>query len=175
MLTLYPSGGIGFGVFAGQQARGALVVAADFALGELVKQPLALIVERLGSHDFTAQIAKVGEPFACIERKLRVDVLADLLGEGRTGAGGRDGDLKVAAPNDGREVEVAEGWVVDGVAEDALFCRFLKDGTVDGGHIGRSNDKEASRQVALSIGALDGIESRLRQRDFGCARWLRER
>ena len=46
-------------MFAGEGAGGALVVAADFALGELMEEPLALFVEGLDCDDFAAKIAEV--------------------------------------------------------------------------------------------------------------------
>src|SRR5580704_862896 len=96
------------------------VVAADFALGKLVEEPLAFVVEWLLLRDFAAQVAEIGEPVAGVEWQLRVDLFAEALGEGWAGSVGGDGYLQVAAAHDRREVEVAKRWVVDGVAEDVV-------------------------------------------------------
>src|SRR6202043_3741691 len=83
---------VGAGVLAGEDAGGALVEAADLALGELVEEQLALLVERLHLDDLAAEVAEVGEPVAGVERELGVDLLPQLLGESGAGAGGGDGD-----------------------------------------------------------------------------------
>jgi hypothetical protein len=44
-------------VAASERARGAIVVAAYFAAGELVEEFLARIVQRLKLQDFAAQVA----------------------------------------------------------------------------------------------------------------------
>ncbi len=77
-----------------------------------------------------------------------------MLGEGGAGSRGGDGDLEVSAADDGREVEVAEGWVVDCVAEDAFFGGFGEDGSVDGGDVGGGYDEEAAGQVSVGVFAL---------------------
>src|SRR5215469_1558928 len=118
--------GVGEGVGAGELARGALVVGADFAPGELMEKEAALFVEGLGSDHLTAEVAKLGEPVAEVKRELFVDFFAELLGEGWRVAGGGDGDLEVSATDDGREVEVTEGRVVDGVAENSGRGGFAK-------------------------------------------------
>ena len=156
-------GGIGAGVLAGEDAGGALVEAADLALGELVEEELALVVEGLGGDDLAAEIAEVGEPVAGVEGELGVDLLAELLGEGGAGAGGGDGDLEVAAADDGGEVEVAEGWVVDGVAEDVGGDGLVVDGAVDGGVVGGGDDEEV---VGFGIGHVAGGVGALLVVDF---------
>ena len=155
--------GIGAGVLAGEDAGGALVEAADLAAGELVEEQLALVVEGLGGDDLAAEIAEVGEPVAGVEGELGVDLLAQALGEGGAGAGGGDGDLEVAAADDGGEVEVAEGWVVDGVAEDVGGDGLVVDGAVDGGVVGGGDDEEVVGfgvgHVAGGVGALVAVIS----------------
>ena len=113
-------------MLARQHARGAGVVAADLALRQLMKQPLPLLIQRLHLRDLAAKIAQIGQPVADIERQLRVDLFAQPLGERRACSGGRNGDLKIAAPNDRREVEVAKRRIVDRVADD-IFLRGLAD------------------------------------------------
>ena len=145
------------GVFAGEEAGGALVEAADFAGGELVEEEFAFFVEGLGLGDFAAEVAEVGEPVAGVEGELGVDLFAEALGKSGRGSGGGDGDLKVAAADDGGEVEVAVGWVVDGVAEDVAGLGFEVDGAVDGGDVGGSDDEEVGGlwggDIAGGIGA----------------------
>ena len=142
------------GVAAGHGARGAGVIAADVALGQLVKEEFAFLVEGFGGNDLTAKVAEVGEPVAEVQGELGVDLLAQALGEGGGCAGGGDGYLEVAAADDGREVEVAEGWVVDGVAEDVGGLGFCEDGAVDGGVVGCGDDEEVASEVAWGEGAL---------------------
>src|ERR1700736_240794 len=110
--------GVRFGVFAREGAGGALVEAADLAGGELVKEKLAGLVEGLGSDHLAAEVAEVGQPIAGVERELGVDLFAQALGERRAGSSGGDGNLQITATDNGREVEVAVRWVVDGVADD---------------------------------------------------------
>ena len=62
-----------------------------------------------------------------------------------------DCNLKIASPNNGREVKVAEGRIIDRIAEDAFFSRFLKDSAVHGGNVRRGHDEKAPCQVSLSI------------------------
>jgi len=131
-----------------------LVVAADLSLGELVQEETPLLVEGLGGYDLAAEVAEVGEPVAEVERELLVEVFAELLGERGRVAGGGDGDLEVSAANDGRAVEVAEGRVVDGVAEDSGSGGLGEDSAVDGRVIGGSDNEEGSCEVALLIETL---------------------
>ncbi len=147
-------------MLAGEDAGGALVEAADLALSELVEQQLALLVEGLGGDDLAAEIAEVGEPVAGVEGELGVDLLAQTLGECGAGAGGGDGDLEIAATDDGGEVEVAEGWVVDGVAEDIVGDGLVVDGAVDGRIVGGGHDEEVVfvGHVARFEGALLVVE-----------------
>ena len=135
----------------GEGARGAGVVAADFAAGELVEEFLARVVERFELEDFAAEAAEFGEPVAGVEREQGVDLLAEALGERGAVAGGGDGDLEVAAADDGREVEVAEGRIVDGVDEDAGGFGFGKDGAVGGGDVGCGDGEELPGEIAGGI------------------------
>jgi hypothetical protein len=143
------------GMFAREQARGALVIAADLTLGEFMQEKAALLVEGLGGDNLAAEIAEIGEPVAEVKWKLFVELFAELLGECRRVAGGGDGDLQVSAANDGGEVEVAERRVIDGVAEDAGCGGFGEDGAVDGRVVGGGDDEESSGKVALPIGSSD--------------------
>jgi len=145
-------------VFAGHNARGALIVAADLALGELVEEPFALVVEGFRGDDLTAEVAEGVEPVTGIERELGVDVFANLLGEGRACSCGRDGDLQVSSADYGREVEVAEGWVVHGVAEDVALAGFVENGAVDGWVVGGGYHEEVVGEVAFFIFALEPFE-----------------
>lgn len=141
-------------MFAGQLAGRALVVAAGLALGKFVQEQAAGLVEGFGGDYFAAEVAEVGEPVAEVEGKLSVELFAKALGECGAGSGGGDGDLEVSAADDGGEVEVAEGRVVDGVAEYAGGGGFGEDGAVDGGVVGCGYDEEGSGKVSGCVGAL---------------------
>jgi hypothetical protein len=142
-------------VFTSEQAGGALIVAADPTLGELVQEETAGLVERLGGDDFAAEIAEVSEPFAEVKRELFVQLLAELLGQRGRVSCGRDGDLQVAAADNRREVEVAERRVVDGVAKDALLCSLGENGAVNRRVVGGGDDEEGSSEVAFFIVTLE--------------------
>src|SRR5579871_1463486 len=118
-----------------------------------MEQEAAGFVEGFGGHYFAAEVPEVGEPVSEVEGELGVEILAELLGESGAGSSGGDGDLEVSAADYGGEVEVAEGWVVDGVAEDAFFGGFGEDGSVDGGVVGGGYDEEGVGQVALLVWA----------------------
>jgi len=138
-------------VFTGEQSRRALVIAADLSLRELVKNEAASLVERFGSDDLAAELPEISEPVAEVERELLVEILAELLREGRRVSRGRDRDLEVSSPNDGGEVEVTEGRIVDSVAEHPGRCGLGEDGAIDSRVVGRSDDEEGTREVALLI------------------------
>jgi hypothetical protein len=126
-----------------------LVEAADLASGELVKKELAGLVEGFHLGDLAAEVAEVRKPVASIEGKLRVDLLTQTLSKGWTGAGGGDGNLQVATADDGGEVEIAVGWIVDCVADDVFGLGLQIDGAVDGGVVGGGDDKEgAGKDIA---------------------------
>jgi len=135
----------------GENAAWTTVIAAYVAAGELVEEFLAGVVEGFELQDFAAEIAEFGEPVAGIEREEGVNLLAQALGERGAVTGGGDGDLKVAATDHGREVEVAEGWVVDGVDQDAGGFGFGEDGTVDGGDVGGCDDEELVGEVSGDV------------------------
>ena len=108
-------------------------------------------VEGLGGDYFAAEVAEVGEPVSEVEGELGVQVFAELLGQGGAGSGGGDGDLEVSALDYRGEVEVAEGWVVHGVAEDAFFGGFeRRHGSIDGGVICGGYDQEGGRLSLLA-------------------------
>jgi hypothetical protein len=130
-----------------------LVVAADLAGGELMEDEATGLVEGLGGDYFAAQIAEVFEPVAGVEWELSVDLLAKALSEGGRGSGGGDRDLEIAAADDGGEVEVAEGRVVDRVAEDVVGCGLLEDGVIYGGEVGCGYYEEVAFDIAGSEGA----------------------
>ena len=119
-----------------------------------MEEEAAGFVEGLGGYYFAAEVAEVGEPVAGVEGELGVDLFAEALGEGGAGSGGGDGDLEVAAADYGGEVEVAEGWVVDGVAEDVVGGGFVEDGAVYGGDVGGGYYEEVILYVACGVVAL---------------------
>ena len=156
-------------MLARQHARGTGVVAADLPLRQLVKQPLPLVIQRLHLRDLAAKIAQVSHPVAGIERQLRIDLLAQPLGERRACSGGRNSDLKITAPNDGRKVEVAKWRVVDCVANDIFLSGFAIDRPVDSGTVRRCDDQKMPGQVAFRDTRVVSIRSRLQQPDRRCA------
>jgi hypothetical protein len=136
-----------------KQPGRALIVGADLALREFVKDEPPRLVERFGGDNLAAQISEICEPLAHVQGKLSVQFLPKLLGEGRGVSGGRDRDLEVSTPDDGWEVEVAEGRVIDSVAKHAASGRLGKDGPVDHWIVGRGNHEEGSVQIAGLIGS----------------------
>ena len=65
--------------------------------------------------------------------ELPLKFLAQAVGKFGTVPSGRDGDLEVPTPDDGRVKEVAVLRVVDGVAQNAASAGLLGDALVDGG------------------------------------------
>src|SRR5271166_4997319 len=84
----------------------------------------------LGAEDFAGGAEPI-EPGGVLGSELLLEFLAEALGERGTFAVGGDGDLEIAALDDGAVVEVAVVDVVDGVAEDAALVGFEEDGGVD--------------------------------------------
>src|SRR6185437_13667265 len=62
-----------------------------------------------------------------------------------------DGDLQIAATDDRREVEVAEGRVVDGVDKDTGGFGFGEHGAVDGGIVGGGDGEELRGEIAVLV------------------------
>ncbi len=145
---------------AGEGAGGAGVVGADFAGGEGVEELFAGVVEGFELEDLAAEVAELGEPVAGVEGEELVDLFAETLGEGGGVAGGGDGDLEVAAADDGGEVEVAEGRVVDGVDQDAGGLGFGEDCAVDGGRCRWRRRRESFRRGRRGCRGADGGGSR---------------
>src|SRR5580704_17205323 len=114
-------------MLTGQHARGTRLVSADLTLSQLVEQPLPLVIQRLHLRDLAAKIAQVGQPVAGVERQLRVDLLAQSLGERGACAGGRDSDLKVPPPYHRRKIKITKPWIIHRVAEDILLSGFFVD------------------------------------------------
>ena len=140
---------------AGVGAGGTGIESADFAGGEGVEELLAGLVEGLKLEDLAAEVAEFGEPGAEVERESVVELLAEALSERGGVAGGGDGDLEIAAADERREVEVAVGRVVDGVAEDRFGGGFEVDRAVDFGDVGGGDDEEGLvGDVACGVRAL---------------------
>ena len=75
----------------------------------------------MGGEDVAAELAEICEPGAEVLRQLLVDFAAEALGEGGAFTCGGDGDLEIAAGDDGAKEEVAVGDVVDAVAGDVAL------------------------------------------------------
>lgn len=88
------------------------------------------------------------EPGGVFGSELLFEFLAKALSKRRTFAVGGDGDLQVAALDDGTIVEVAVVNVVDGVAEDLTLVGFTEDGGVDVVERGGGDDQECSSEVS---------------------------
>jgi len=101
----------------------------------------------LRAEDLTSG-AEPFEPGGVFGAELLFEFLAKALGERGAFAVGGDGDLEVAALDDGAVEEVAIIGVVDGVAEDAAGFGFAEDGGVDFGDGGGGDDEESTGQVA---------------------------
>src|ERR1700757_2147113 len=86
--------------------------------------------------------AEVVKPGGVFGSELLFQILAQALGERRAFAVGGDGDLQVAALDNGAVVEVAVLDVVDAVAEDLALAGFAEDGSVDVGEKGGGDDQE---------------------------------
>ena len=124
-------------------------------MGQLVEQELALFAAGMAGENFAAQLAQVGEPGAEILRELLVDFAAETLGEGGAFSGSGDGDLEIAAGDDGAEEKIAVGDVVDAVAEDIALESAGVDGLVDGGRVGCRDDDEVAIEIGERKGAFD--------------------
>jgi hypothetical protein len=82
------------------------------------------------------------EPNSVFGAELKFEFLAKALGESRAFAVGGNGDLEIAALDDGSVVEVTVVNIVDGVAEDMALVGFEKDGFVEVAERGGGNDEE---------------------------------
>jgi len=91
--------------------------------------------------------AKPFEPVFVFGAELLLEFLAKALGEGGTFAVGRDGDLEVAALDDGAVVEVAVIDVVDGVAEDVAAISFREHLSVEFGDGGGGHDEKGAVKI----------------------------
>jgi len=111
----------------------------------------------LGTKNFTG-CAEPLEPSGIFRGELFFELLAKALGECRAFAVGGDGDLEVAALNDGAVIEVAMVDVVDGVAEDAALFSFEIDRLVDIVERSGSDDKEHTEEVFSFKGLREPID-----------------
>ena len=113
------------------------------------------------------------EPGGVFGTELFLEFLAEALGEGGAFAVGGDGDLEIAALDDGAVEEVAVGDVIDGIAEDVAGFGFLEDSGVDFGDGGGGDDQEGAGEitgfvefgppfemVGADLGSESGIEAR---------------
>ena len=128
------------------------------AVSQLVEEKLALFASGMGGEHFAAQLAKVGEPGTEVVGELLVDFAAKTLGEGGAFPGSGDGDLEIAAGDDGAEEEIAIGDVVHAVAEDVALESSGVDGLVDGGRVSCRDDDEVAIEISEREGALDERE-----------------
>src|ERR1700680_4601297 len=111
-------------MLTGEHARRTLLVPADLALSQLMKQPLPLVVQRLHLRNLATKVAQVGQPVAGVERKLRIDLFPQSLGERGARSGGRDSNLKTPPPYHRRKIKIAKRRIIHRIAED-IFLRSL--------------------------------------------------
>ncbi len=104
----------------------------------------------LRAKDFTSGAEPI-EPGGIFGAELFREFLAEALSEGGAFAIGGDGDLEIAALDDGAVVEVAVGGVVDGVAENVAGFGFAEDGGVDFGNGSGGDDKESAGEIAWFV------------------------
>jgi hypothetical protein len=123
-----------------------------------VEQEFALFAAGMGGEHFAAELADILKPGAEVVGELLVDFAAKTLGEGGALSGSGDGDLEIAAGDDGAEEKVAVGNVVHTVAEDIALKRAGIDGQVDGGHVGCRDDDEVAVEIGKRKGAFDERE-----------------
>jgi hypothetical protein len=116
-------------------------------MGQLVQEQIAGFSGGRGGTDVAAERAEYGEPGSEVGGKLGVDFAAETLRESGAFTCGRDGDLQIAAGDDGSKVEVAVGRVVDGVAKDVASQSFFVDGVVYAGCVGGGDDEEGAVKV----------------------------
>jgi len=88
------------------------------------------------------------EPGGVFGAELFREFLAEALSEGGAFAVRGDGDLEIAALDDGAIVEVAVGDVVNGVAEDVAGFGLLEDGGVDFGDGSGGDNEEGAGEIA---------------------------
>jgi hypothetical protein len=138
-----------------------------------MKQKPSLFVARMGGEDFAAKLAEVLKPWAEVRGELLVDFAAQALGNGGAFAGGGDGDLEIAATDDGAEEEIAVGDVIDAVGEDAATHRFAINEGVYFGHIGGGDYQRVGVEVGRLKGALDPFKFAFAGEllDFGACGW----
>src|ERR1035441_3856799 len=73
--------------------------------------------------DLAAQLTEAFKPRAEVFGQLFVNFAAQVLSHGRTLSCSGDGDLKVAAADNGTKIEIRVWNVVDAIAKDASFDR----------------------------------------------------
>ena len=100
----------------------------------------------LGAEGFAGG-AEPLEPVFVFGAELFFEFFAEALGERGAFAVGGDGDLEIAALDDGAVVEVAVLDVVDGVAEDSALVGFEEDGGVDVWERGGGDDEKDAGEI----------------------------
>jgi hypothetical protein len=127
-------------------------------MGEFVEEKLTLFRAGMRGEDLAAEFAEVGEPGTEILGQLLVNLAAKSLGKGGAFSGSGNGDLEVAAGDDGAEEEIAIGNIVNAVAEDVALEGSGVYGLVDDGRVCCGDDDEIAVEVGEIEGALDDGE-----------------
>ena len=103
-------------------------------------------VDGFGAEGFAGG-AQPFEPVLVFGAELLFEFFAEALGESGAFAIGGDGDLKIAALDDGAVVKVAVIDVVDGVAKDAALVGFAIDLGVEIAERGGGDDEEGTVEI----------------------------
>src|SRR6185437_13571764 len=112
-----------------------------------MQEQAAFFTARMGGENLAAQLTEPGQPGAEIARQLLIDFAPQALRDSRAFAGGGDGDLQVAAADDRSKKEIAVGYVVDAVAQDAPRDGGAIDLRVDFRRAGGGDDNEVAVDV----------------------------
>ena len=108
---------------------------ADLPLRQLVQQRLALFAARMSGQNFAAKFAQIREPGTKILGQLLIDFAAQTLRDGGTFAGGRNGDLQIAAAHD-RAEDRNRSW--EDRRRCCRGCRVRRRPINGGIHVGES-------------------------------------
>ena len=90
------------------------------------------------------------EPGSVFGTELLFEFKAEALGKSRTFAVGGDGDLQIAALDDGAVVKMAVVDVVDGIAENVAAFGFGEDGGVEFANRSGGDHEECSNEIVGS-------------------------
>jgi hypothetical protein len=114
---------------------------------QLVQQGFAFCARGHCLKDFTAQLAQLHKPRREIRRQLRVYFAPQPLRQRRTFSRRRNRNLQRASLYERTEEEVAQGWIIGGVAQDGAARGFFENSPIDFAIIGGRDDEIATMHV----------------------------